>query len=355
MRYFLLSLAMMLAACTQQRAPSQQSPATDQAPANAPAAPPANAPANEPAADAGKEVHEEKSNGGWQVHSGGRTSGPFARDLKVLYLEGRFRYQARYLNEALKRDTRLRYQGYFFDAQEGWTQPASRHEDAAGRRVKPLVAPFSHDGRVLTKVDSFLALGYDVIILGDIDAGDARMRAEHWDWLEEYVRRGGGLILAAGQAHHPDAYPAIPSFAKLWPLTPVEDQPMPDGKQLRYCGLTAEGSSHSILSMNDDADRNAELWGAEVDGKYEPGQLHGFYWHASGEAREGTTVLARSVMPGGKVADGAPLMAVREHGKGRILWVGSDDTWLWREFVGDTYFMKFWRNAMAWAADAVVK
>jgi uncharacterized membrane protein len=106
------------------------------------------------------------------------------------------------------------------------------------------------------------------------------------------------------------------------------------------------------LCIADSSKRNAELWGSQQDRRYERGDLNGLYWFASaGEPREGTTVLARVAVEGDAV-DGAPLLAVRQHGKGRVLWLGTDDTHYMREFVGDHHFYRLWQNMIAWAANA---
>jgi hypothetical protein len=56
------------------------------------------------------------------------------------------------------------------------------------------------------------------------------------------------------------------------------------------------------------------------------------------------------VNPGGKVSEGKPLVVSRELGRGRVLWVGTDDWSRLREFVGDTYHAAVWANFINWAA-----
>lgn len=284
---------------------------------------------------------------GFQAERPSREAGRFSRELSVLLLEQRFRYDARALNEALKRDPGLRYQGYFMDAQEGWTQPTSAHD----REIKPMKAPFFKDG-VIEKKEDFKALGYNVIILGDVNAEDKRFKAEYWEWLEEWVREGGGLVLISGAQYNPSKY-EHESFRKLLPVTLPEEAAEVDTRSMKYWGLTADGASHAVCKLAE-GERNAQLWGGEKDGKFERGQLNGLYWHVAGaKPREGTTVLARVALLSVAIAERNPVLAIRQHGEGRVVWVGSDDTWLWREMAGDTYFYRFWQNALGWAADAI--
>jgi hypothetical protein len=76
-------------------------------------------------------------------------------------------------------------------------------------------------------------------------------------------------------------------------------------------------------------------------------ELHGLYWyHPTGGPAEGATVLARVAREGHAIEEGDVLCAVKSHAKGRVLWMGSDDTWLWRQHVGDQHFYQFWQNAL---------
>ena len=279
----------------------------------------------------------------------------FSRELKVLYLEQRFRWQARALSDALKRDSGLRYQGFIFDAQDGWTQPTSTWSDEVKREVRPLHWPFFANGEVVREKQDFLDIGYDVIFLGDVDPASPFWRTEYWDWLDAFVDQGGGLILMAGQNHNPVSHSNNEFARGLYPvsLDLPEDYAFRVNRRLvKYWGLKSEAREHELFHLSDDDGRNAELWGSETDGEFVPGELHGLYWYAvTGGAAEGATVLARVAREGDAIDDGEVLVASKAHGEGRVLWVGSDDTWLWRQWVGDSYFYKFWQNAIRWAAD----
>jgi hypothetical protein len=91
------------------------------------------------------------------------------RKIKVLYIEQGFRHEARWLNDNLKRDKKLLYQGYFIEADEGWPQPISLYDEEVKKQVSPLRAPFFDGKKIIREKDEFLKLNYDVLILGDID------------------------------------------------------------------------------------------------------------------------------------------------------------------------------------------
>lgn len=278
------------------------------------------------------------------------------RKIKVLYLEQRFRWQARALNDALKRDKKLEYQGFFFDAQDGWTQPTSNYEDGEGEKVEPLRSPFYGNGKVIRDKEDFFKLNYDVIIIGDVDPSDTHFRLEHWDWIEEWVsRQRGGLILMAGQAHNPQDYVNIEKARSLFPVElelPRGYQDIPNTKLQKYWRLTAAGRAHEVHGLSSNSERNDELWGRVVDGQYIPGQLHGLYWyHPTGGIKPAPAVaLSRVAREGPVTGEGEVLTAAMPYGNGMTFYVGSDDTWLWREFVGDFYFYRFWQNSIRFVA-----
>src|SRR5205085_9973634 len=91
----------------------------------------------------------------------------------------------------------------------------------------------------------------------------------------------------------------------------------------------------------DDPGRNQNAWA------YMPP----FYWSA---AVERPSPAATVVAWNGSVAEGCygklPLIAHHYAGQGRVLFVGTDSTWLWRQNVGDRYFYKFWGQAIRFVA-----
>jgi hypothetical protein len=59
-------------------------------------------------------------------------------------------------------------------------------------------------------------------------------------------------------------------------------------------------------------------------------------------------VLAEVQPPGGR--DPRPLVVEALIGNGRVLWIGTDETFRWRRNVGDPLFWRFWGQALRTAA-----
>jgi hypothetical protein len=93
---------------------------------------------------------------------------------KVLILDGRPRWETRYIHNHFDRDERWQATLIFDDMAD----------NAAKRQPAKATFPKTRDD----------LLSYDLIILGD--AALSRFKAEHLDWIVEFVeKRGGGLIL----------------------------------------------------------------------------------------------------------------------------------------------------------------
>ncbi len=279
------------------------------------------------------------------------------RKIKVLYIEQGFRHEARWLNEDLKRDKKLLYQGFFIEADEGWLQPTSMYDDEVKKLVSPLRSPFFDGKKIIREKDEFLKMNYDVIILGDIDPDGREFKIEHWDWIEEWVSKNqGGLILLSGMRYNPKAYS---NFERAKALYPVEIDHLPndydtrvDTSRVKHWRLTPAGRAHEVMRLSSNPERNDELLGSVVDGNFRKGQLDGLYWYAPGANLKPAPAqaLARVVNEGKVTAEGDVLVASQPYGNGMVLYVGTDDTHRWRAIVGEVYFYRFWQNAIRFVA-----
>jgi hypothetical protein len=88
------------------------------------------------------------------------------------------------------------------------------------------------------------------------------------------------------------------------------------------------------------------------EGNYEPGELHGLYWYqpTGGIKPAPAVALSRMARQGAVTGEGDVLTAAMPYGNGMTFYCGSDDTWLWRQWVGDYYFYGFWQNAIRFVA-----
>ncbi|MBA3709747.1 MAG: hypothetical protein H0W83_13115, partial [Planctomycetes bacterium] len=89
-----------------------------------------------------------------------------------------------------------------------------------------------------------------------------------------------------------------------------------------------------ITAVLDDPALNRTLWPA----------LPALQWSIPGiTAKPGAEILLI-----GKGALTGPIAAVCRYGAGRVIWLGSDETWRWRDRLGDRVHQAFWLQAVRW-------
>ncbi len=255
--------------------------------------------------------------------------------VRVLYVDGYPRWEYRYLkNLLLRADANLDVQCFLLSATPDFLQESSRG-------ANPL--------REIPTDRKELLERYDVIILGDVNpyeiSPDPARCEEFMASLREFVERGGGLILQAGENDAPRAFAGTP----LEELLPVvlesggASGALADTSHEFRPRLEDAALPHEIVRLSSDPKLNRELW-------EEPGGLRGFYWfHPISRAKPGAQVLLRH--PDAQNQHGRiPLLVAGYFPAGRTLYVGVDATWAWRYRFGDRYHERFWRNAIRWVA-----
>jgi hypothetical protein len=250
--------------------------------------------------------------------------------LRVLYLEGLPRWDYRFLKNAMRRDHGL-----------GGRKPKSTQPDivleAEWRRQIP-----ARQAEALPGTLEALAQ-YHTIVLGDVSPD--MLTPAFLDLLVKAVReKGVGLVIEAGPLHMPHAFDK--RLLELLPVRLLRKDGLtvpglasPDYKPFQL-ELSPEGSIHESMRFYDDPGRNQNAW------RFMPP----YYWCAAAtRPSPAATVLAWN--PNVQRSYGKlPLIAHHFAGKGRVMFVGTDSTWLWRQNVGDRYFYKFWGQALRFVA-----
>ena len=232
------------------------------------------------------------------------------RKRRVLIIDGRARWETRYLKNHFERDERWQVTAAFDDY---ITSAASEIQKVFPKKKEELMT-------------------YDLIVLGDVRP-DA-FSEEQQSMIAEFVeKRGGGLILVDGRRHHLREW----SKTKAGPLMPVTwtDAAAPD-KPLAF-QLTSEGRNLDALRMSDSASANPAAWA----------KLPRVLWSASATPQADATVLATLNV---NANDAKPAFVWRRFGGGSVLWLGTDEFWRWRYEVADQNHQRFWNQIAAWIA-----
>lgn len=255
--------------------------------------------------------------------------------IRVLYVDAYPRWEYRYLkNLLLRADQNFDVHCYLLSATPDFQQECTRG-------LTPL--------REVPTARRELLERFDVVILGDVNpyevSPDPARCEEFLASLHEFVERGGGLVMQAGESDAPRSFAGTP----LEELLPVVVDPTGassfDGDRTREVRPVLEDPAdpHEVVRLVADPRQNRELW-------EESGGLRGFYWfHPVVRAKPGAQALLRH--PELSNSHGRfPLLVAGYFPAGRTLFLAWDATWMWRFRFGDRYHERFWRNAIRWVA-----
>lgn len=232
-----------------------------------------------------------------------------AQRWKLLLIDGRSRWETRYLHN-------------LFDRDERWDVNLILAGPATERSTIP-----RGDGLGMFPADKQALLAYDLIIFGELPPG--LLEERELAWLAEFVEnRGGGLVFIDGQRAQLPMYADSP----LGPLIPVTWSRGGEAERIPGRLLpTAIGAEWPPLVLTSSAAENAELWKT----------LPPPHWVADVAVVPGTgEVLVEATIGETRV----PVIVERRIGAGRVLYMGTDETWRWRYEVGDLHHARLWHQ-----------
>lgn len=234
---------------------------------------------------------------------------------KILILDGRPRWESRYLRNLFERDEKWEVNSII----------AGSTSDAGIIRGG-MPGQFPNDRKLLDT--------YDLIIFGEVPK--SLLNADELTWLRDFVeKRGGAMIIIDGARGVLGDY----VDTALGPLIPVE---WPAGatavrggvKSLR---LSERASSLAPFMLSDDLAGNADAWA----------KLPPPHWLSGGRPLAGAEVLIEGDTGGAKI----PAAVIRLSGAGRVYYQAFDDSWRWRYEVGDLHHVKFWNQLASYVAE----
>ena len=243
--------------------------------------------------------------------------------LKVLVVESFPRWEYRYLKNALSRDPGVDVSCLLFHT----------GLDKVGGGSKDYIKEFPGGLDELSK--------FDVVFLGDVGLEEGQLTTENCRLLKGIVEhQASGLVFMPGgrgrqvslqQTELDDLYPVI------------MDELQPDGWGSRTPGhfeLTELGRRSLLTRLADTRDDNLSVWE----------DLPGFQWYAAVvRAKTGCETLAVHQDIANKHGR-IPLLVTRTFGAGKVLFMGTDGAWRWREGVEDKYHYRFWGQVVRWMA-----
>lgn len=214
----------------------------------------------------------------------------------MLVIDGRPRWDSRYLRNIFRRDP-------------NWRTDVS----------------FAPDQEVLPDEETLKS--YDLIVLGEVPS--EVVSDQHITWLAEHIRSGAGLIMIDGPREELRGL-----LGGDDPLSPVTWFDAPQWLDRPHLALTKDGSLEPALTLAPNKADNEAIW------SYLPAP------HRAIRVRPkaGATILAEARSESGNT----PLLITQMLGAGRVLYIASDESWRWRYQKGDEYHTRYWQQLARW-------
>ena len=241
--------------------------------------------------------------------------------LKVLVVESYPRWEYRYLRNALERDPGVELTCLLFHP---------KLPKVGGGRSYIKNFPRTNE---LSR--------YDVVFLGDVGVGEKQLTMEQTRELRQLVSaQASGLVFMPGRTGMHASLMSGP-LADLYPVVLDAATPYGVGSGTQgYFALTQLGQRSLLTRLGETEEINPQVWRT----------LPGFYWYAGVKrAKAGTETLAvhdEVATASGRV----PLIVTKTYGAGKVLFMGTDSAWRWRQGVEDKYHYRFWSQVARWMA-----
>jgi hypothetical protein len=195
---------------------------------------------------------------------------------------------------------------------------------------------------------------YDVVVAFDFDW--LRLKPEDLRRLRKWVEAGGGLVLVAGPVNTP-ALARAKDRAKardaldLWPVVPG-DPAEADTSRPRRLHFPGGGAGAPFLKLDPAGEGPLAGWDRFFVAKGDEKAPRGFFSaYPVRSVKPGATVVATLAGPGAKRAADKepPFLVTTARGKGRVVYLGSGETWRLRQYR-EAYHETFWRRLLTYAA-----
>ncbi|MAH09463.1 MAG: hypothetical protein CL961_07330, partial [Euryarchaeota archaeon] len=231
-----------------------------------------------------------------------------SKTIRALVVDSFPRWEYRFLRNALSRDPGVNVSCILF------------HPGMSPSKGAAYIPEFPNDEAALAP--------YDVIFLGDVGLNEAELSEKQCELLANLIQyQASGIIFMPGRRGNQLSL----SQTSLGDIIPViYDLEKPRGLGTRNpatYSLTQKGREHWLTNLRGSGEKNRDFWS----------KLPGYHWSAMVEkSRPGSEVLAvhsNFVTEWGKM----PLLAIRQVGAGKSLYLGSDSAWRWRRGVEDKY------------------
>ena len=234
---------------------------------------------------------------------------------RILIVDGRPRWETRYLRNMFERDEQWEVNCVIAGSQTGKT------DFARGERPEQ----FPTDAAKLQT--------YDLIFFGEVPR--ALWKGDELQWLRDFVeKRGGAMVFIDGARGFYAEYKETP----LAVLFPVEFKPGGGVRTgITRLSLTDRAAQIAAFVLSPEKEMNGDTWA----------KLPAPHWLSGATPLPGAEVLIEAEASGHR----EPAAVVRPFGAGQVYYQAFDDSWRWRYEVADQWHVKFWNQIANFAAE----
>ena len=234
---------------------------------------------------------------------------------KILIVDGRPRWETRYLRNMFERDEQWETTAVVAGTKAG--------EGGLSRGEKADQFPPDRE-----RLDV-----YDLIVFGEVPRN--LWKGDELTWIREFVeKRGGAIVFIDGARNVFKDYKDTP-LAPLFPVDFADAAPVRDG--IQRLALTERGAALAPFSLAPEKELNGDTWS----------KLPPPHWLSGAKPLPGAEVLIEAEVNGQKVA----AAVMRPFGAGKVFYHAFDDSWRWRYEVADQWHVKYWNQAANWVAE----
>lgn len=241
---------------------------------------------------------------GEMVESNNRVEVPLEvrrNKIRMLTISGLPSWNYRFFRMALKRDPSIDLVSFVF---------LRTSEDDPGVPTRQLsLVPFPVDTLFLEELRNF-----DIVVFDNFSA-NAYFSNYYLQRVYDYVKGGGGFLMFGGKDSFSSGGYVLSPIEKMLPVRLIRGEDF--YSRMKMSGMvTPAGNRHPITRLSSDPGSNQRIWS-----KFPPLSQG----NIAARLEEGTVLVESETGP----TKGAPMIAVRRVGEGRVLSILTDDLWRW--------------------------
>lgn len=240
--------------------------------------------------------------------------------LRVVYFDGYPRWEYRYLKNLLLRERTIESSALLLSANRTYLQEGDIFLESVPRTEEEW-API------------------DVVVLGDLRA-ELLTTTQAEQLVEHVATRGAGVLWIGGPGATPRSWRDSP-LADLFPFTVASESDAPEWGTPVTMRPTASAAEFGILDLSNPGVSGTSSWPTALADPESGWSLLRYAQRIHEDRLKPTAEVLATAHPATN-GDSAPIVITMRFGRGRVVYVGTDEIWRWRFGRGEALPERFW-------------